>query len=394
MTEFCKRATVERVFRNYEGIEALCCKMLSNFTIGDPKINQFNERLQTGEKSPVCNICWKREDQGLQSWRQQGNKIYHDYHIHKKMELMFDNTCDSKCIYCSRIYSSAWDQEIKSSRFDVPSNALGLHVQSMKENKTDTILEYIKQAGKEIPIDKYAEIVLLGGEPLLTSINKKGLLETCIEKFYEDTPIEKKLLLVLQTNANTPEILLNKTIKKLKEYKILYPYMDLAVSVSAESTGKNYEYVRFGSNYNRFVTNVETWMKEGVFVSSNMSINCVTLNELRNYFELFVELCKKNKKTTILAANLVFDPVELSIGILDKSFEKYIDEGIVYLNDNKMWIENVDEILTNLAEYKKFLGSELKELKNTKKTLNYFKLQRGIDIKDVNQELYEYLIKN
>ena len=390
---FCKRANIERIFRNHEGIEALCCKMLGDFPIGEPAINKIHKRLQKGARPSACDVCWKREDSGLQSWREQGNKIYNNTDVFKKIEIIFDNTCDSSCIYCSGLYSSQWEQEINRSLIPVPDYALATHAKSRIENKTDQILEYIKQAGKFTPLNKATELIILGGEPLLTSINKKGLLEVCIEKFYEDTTKDKNLLIVLQTNANTPESLLIKTINKLKEYKCVYPNIHIDISVSGESVGKNYEYVRYGSSYDRFVKNLNTWMREGFYVTSNMSINCVTLCNLKNYFELFVELCKQNNTTTAIDANLVFDPIQLSINILDKSFEKYINESIVYLRYNSKYINNSKHIIENLKEYKKFLGTELHQIKKTKDTLNYFRLQRNMHIKDVNLELYEYLAK-
>jgi organic radical activating enzyme len=390
---FCKRANIERIFRNHEGIEALCCKMLGDFPIGEPNINKIHKRLQKGATPDACSVCWKREDNGLQSWRQQGNKIYNKTHVFKKIEIVFDNTCDSSCIYCSSLYSSQWEQEIKNSNIPAPDYALATHAVNRKEDKTKKILEYITQAGKDTPLNKSTELILLGGEPLLTSINKKGLLEICIEKFYENTTIDKNLLVVLQTNCNTPKNLLIKTIKKLKEYKQLYPNIQIDISVSGESVGENYEYVRYGSNYDRFVKNLNTWMQEGFYVTSNMSINCVTLNNLKNYFELFVELCKKNNTTTIIDANLVFDPIELSINILDQSFEKYIKDAIVYLRYHGEYIENSKSIILNLNEYKKFLGTEINRVDQTRKTLNYFTLQRNVNIKDINLELYEYLTK-
>jgi MoaA/NifB/PqqE/SkfB family radical SAM enzyme len=390
---FCKRANIERIFRNHEGVEALCCKMLGDLPIGEPNINKIHKRLQKGATPAECNVCWKREANGLQSWRQQGNKIYKNTHVFKKIEIIFDNTCDSSCIYCSGLYSSQWEQEIKKSNIPAPDYALATHATSRNEDKTEKILEYLTQVGKDTPLNKSTELILLGGEPLLTSINKKGLLEICIEKFYEGTTKDKNLLVVLQTNCNTPEPLLIKTIKKLKEYKTVYPNIHIDISVSGESVGKNYEYVRYGSSYEKFVKNLNIWMQEGFYVTSNMSINCVTLNNLKDYFELFVELCKQNNTTTVIDANLVFDPIELSINILDKTFEKYIKDAIVYLRYNREYIENSKNIIANLNEYKKFLGTECNKITQTRNTLNYFTLQRNVNIKDINLELYEYLTK-
>jgi hypothetical protein len=388
----CKRSGVEHIFRNDEGIEALCCKMRSNALIGANELTEIKNQLSNGMRPEICAVCWNNEDRNLESWRQLGNKIYEDSHLYKKIEIIFDNTCDSKCIYCSATYSSQWDQEIKNTKFEIPKFACKNKVINNNDN-TQYIIKYINQVGKQVPAGKTTAIVLLGGEPLLTTINKKNMLEICVNSFYKNNNKDNQLTVVLQTNCNTPELVLNKIIKNIKEYQKIYPNLFVVVSVSAESVGENYEYVRYGSSYDRFVKNLETWIKEGFWVGSNMSINAVSLIDTKKYFELFVELAKKHNIPARLSVNLVYSPKELSIGVLDKKFEYYLNDAISYVQNNKSVFEDYENIINNLTSFKSFIGTEKTYIPDLIKTVEYFRLQRGVDLKIVNKPLYNYLQK-
>ena len=386
----CKRSNIEHIFRNDEGIEALCCKMHSNALIGSNELSEIRQQLIDGHRPAMCSVCWNNEDRNLESWRQLGNKIYNNSNLYKKIEIIFDNTCDSKCIYCSAVYSSQWDQEIKNTKFKVPKFACKTQVISNKNN-TQHILEFINRVGKEVPVGKTTEIVLLGGEPLLTTINKKNMLEACVNSFYENNNKDNVLTVILQTNCNTPEPILNKIIKNIKEYQKLYPNLVVDVSVSAESIGKNYEYVRYGSSYDRFVKNLETWIREGFWISSNMSINAISLIDTKKYFELFVELGKKHNITAQVYANLVYNPKELSIGLLDNNFEYYLTDASLYVQKHKTIFRNYNKVCNNLKSFTSFIGTDKTYIPALIETIEYFKLQRGVDLKNVNEPLYNYL---
>lgn len=394
MSDFCKRASIERTFDNLLNTESFCCKMAHINEIGGKEIKKAEMSLSRGKRIHECNICWDAEKSNTKSWRKLGNEFYkfHKLNIYKKIELFFDNTCDSKCIYCNAQYSSQWLAELKNTEYTPPNFAFSNKNINLKNNNSEKIFDYISTTGYKQPNNLMTEIVLLGGEPMLTTVNKKNLLELCITSFYKNSDPNKSLTIGLQTNCNTPTNLLKKTIKQLKDYKKTFKNLHIYISVSGESTEKNYEYVRHGSSYKRYVDNLNMWLAEGFDISTNMSINCVSIIDTLSYFKFFVNLCKKyNLRSVYISANTVYQPEELSVNILDKRFLVYLDECIEYMSDKHGIIGNVEEVIFNLNSFKKQIGTKVDRTRKTVEALNYFTLERNVHFKDVNPELFNYL---
>jgi organic radical activating enzyme len=362
--------------------------------IGSKELKKAEKALTKGRRIRECNICWDTEKANAKSWRQLGNEFYKFYKldIYKKIELFFDNTCDSKCIYCNAQYSSQWLAELKTTKHTPPNFSCSNKNTNIKNNNSEKIFDYITSVGNTQPDNKITEIVLLGGEPMLTTVNKKNLLELCITSFYKNTNHDKSLTIGLQTNCNTPTNLLQKIIKQLGDYKKTYKNLHVYISVSGESTGKNYEYVRHGSSYKQYVDNLNTWFAAGFTISTNMSINCVSIVDTLSYFKFFIDLCKKyNTNGVYISANIVYQPDALSIDVLDKRFLVYIDKCIEYMSDKHDVIANLDEVIFNLNNFKKHIGTKVDKVPLTVDALNYFTLERGIHFKDVTPELFNYL---
>ena len=88
------------------------------------ELRSLKQAMLNGEKPQACNVCWKNEQQGLSSWRQQKNEQFAhltseaqkadiSYHSTDYIELYISNKCNSKCRMCKPKWSTAWIPEYK-----------------------------------------------------------------------------------------------------------------------------------------------------------------------------------------------------------------------------------------------------------------------------------------
>ena len=391
----CERSKRESIFRNVDGKVALCCKM-PGVDIFSNDVEKIKQDLDNGIKNPACQSCWDIEALGKKSWRIQGNEHYASYPKKHKIELYFDNTCDSACVYCSTTYSSKWVQEIKNTKHSAPDWAdEPVNDKYNWQLTAEHVFEYISNIVEQHnPTDSY-EIVLLGGEPLLTSINKKQILELSIESFYKKAHHDTKLWFVIQTNANTPKTLMLKCIEKVKYYTEKYTNLNFVISVSGESTGKNFEYVRYGCSYDTFVKNIHMWASAGCFIHTNMAVNPISICSITDYFKMLVSVAKTHNIQIDVSVNTIYGPEGMSVRLLDKKFKKYCDEALLYIEQEKQCFVNYRDMVDKIVLIKTLINTnaDMADFKKLVNAVKYFEKSRGLKLSDVNVELHEYILE-
>lgn len=391
----CLRSDHEIIFRTLEDTIGLCCKMYPGARYFTDDVEKIKSDLNNGIRNPACSTCWKYEDIGTKSWRMQGNEHYSALPDKYQIELYFDNTCDSACVYCSKTYSSNWDQEIRRTNYEPPQWANNTNIPNVDRQKyADYIFKYITQVAKEkTQTGGFFEIILLGGEPMLTSINKKLIMDLAIESFFKEVDPDTYLLLSIQTNANTPTKLMDSCLKKIEYYKKKYKNLNFLVSISAESVGKVFEYIRYGCSYTKFLENFKKWADSGCMLNTNMSINSISLCSTKDYLELLTQISKEHGVQVDVAANMVYSPMPMSLGILDNRFKKYCQEALDYAAENKQHFKNYEEIVDKLKTVNSIIGTNnnIKDIYRLKQATDYFENVRKLKIKDINPELYFYM---
>lgn len=389
----CVRSNHEIIFRPLENVVGLCCKMHPGAEMFTDELDKIKSDLHEGIKNPSCSTCWKSEASGSKSWRMHGNEHYLKKPNKYQIELYFDNTCDSACVYCSRIYSSKWEQEILNTNYSPPTWA-GRAIKSKHDSEkyAEYVFDYISQVAKNKKDDDYYEIILLGGEPLLMSINKQELLDLTIESFFKYADPTTYLLLTIQTNANTPAKLMNKCLEKMKFYKKKYANLNYLISVSGESVGKNFEYVRYGCSYERFVDNFNKWASTGYLINTNMAINPISITMLPDYFNFLISVATEHDIKIDVAVNIVYTP-GITIGFLDDRFKKYVKRAIKLVNSRKDQFNNHAEIVEKLQGLHNTIGSDitLTRIKQFSNAIDYFKKVRKVSLNDVNPLLVDYI---
>lgn len=401
---YCKRSKQELVIRTIEDtVEgALCCKMLKTVDMKNPNaLEKIKQDLDNGIKNSHCDICWKHEEQGIRSWRQIGNSIKLRG---RAVDLFLDTTCDAACIYCNHTYSSKWKQEVLHATTEDKNAIKNIHpIDNIitnnidKEQKFQTVLQEIENLGKN-PLqdaDEQTIITLLGGEPLLTPFVKSNTIKDIVEAFYKHSNKRSILKVVIHTNGNTTDAIMEKTFTLIKDLETKYERLEFVFCLSMESVGKLSEYIRYGVSWNQFDKNVDRIMMNNIRITFNMTTSIVSFLDTPNFIKYVFEKAKTYNQTTMCNLNLVRYPKSMSIALLSKEYNFILDELKSIANEYKeYWLH--DRLLFNFLEQvdvaENLLGSDIDDnvIQKGKSVFEYFKRARKMNLYDYNSEIAEY----
>ena len=245
MTKSCDLKGRQKLFFLQLGTTASCCKAYSEplTTYRDLEQltahwNQERAQLDHGTEIASCNVCWKHEAQGHQSYRQLKLDNAGD-----QIELSFDNTCNHMCSYCSPKFSSEWENSISkhglfskvssstNQNFEIKSNTVDY------QHWVDQIHQYIQQQPANT-----VSVKLLGGEPLMQIKHLQKLVEFNSDRIRQ---------LRINTNLNPPN---NKFLTWLLDH---VPSDRLYFDISLDATPKFNHVPRAGFDQHKFLENLE-----------------------------------------------------------------------------------------------------------------------------------------
>jgi len=390
-----------------------CCKMLQASSLddfdpqnyfADPLLSDIRNSLEQGVEHSACDLCWKAEEKNVESWRQVEGKIpehLQNTDLNKdpynkkfqRLELFFDNTCDLACIYCGPWLSSKWAQENEKTK--VFSNFE--YVEKNTNEKTQKIIDTIRNIGRNANEHERVDLAFLGGEPFLSPQVKDGKFMRFVDAYYEHAPLSSELLLNFITNLNTPDKIFDKNLNVLLEAKNKYPNLLVHISMSLECVGEMTELTRFGSNWNQVDKNINKWLEQDwINFNFNTAFNALTLSDAANYISYLVKLYNKHKRKISISPNVVYEPDGLEPSVLDNSFEIYIKNALTILSNNTHCFEDDEGIgwqrlAQNLENISNSLGNNTEKKKNLKVYLTYMNKLRGIDINNSFPLVVKYL---
>ncbi len=186
---------------------------------------------------PRCNHCHMLEKNQQFSPNSISNRIWYlktlastdldffdqveNYKL-KMLDLRWKNTCNFSCIYCGPDLSSAWASEL-----NMPQK---INDRSLRES-----IEYIYNN-----ISSVEHVYLAGGEPLLIKENS-----TLLKYLLESKPD-------IDIRINTNLSVLNNEI-----YNLLKKFKNVHWTVSVDGLGSEFEYVRYGGSWSKFLSNLQ-----------------------------------------------------------------------------------------------------------------------------------------
>ncbi len=398
---FCQRADNELIINAFgKNVKAaLCCKSQDLVNLDEIELQEIRNDLKNGIKNKHCNVCWIHEKKGIRSWRQIGNEEKVKY---KTIELYLNNLCDSSCIYCSHKFSTKWQQEI-SHMNDLDQqiikgliNDITFETSDDKKHHLIHVLEYISKYAKQTGDDP-VQIAVLGGEPLLTPFIKKNIIDDIIDAFYSSSSETRLFKMLIVTNGNTPDNILDKTLEIIESKKQKYKNLKFSISISMESTESIAEYVRYGVKWNQFDRNFKKWINSDNEINISLTANIVSFFDIPNFINYVFREAENADSLISLRFNLALYPEHLSISLLDKKYFYVFEEIKSIVNKNKFTFHSIwryFELLEQLKVAENVFSTQSNNSKTKEKAVTYFDLlerTRKIKLQTVNQELANYL---
>lgn len=241
-----------------------CCKFNHNKELGnvndqDPRNSaawtELREQMLEGRSIKNCESCYKEEQSGVESLRQQSLKFYKPTDATpvklKQLEVSFNNICNLACVMCSEDFSTKWQTEKIKHR--------GLVVKGITAHEFD----YLKWDLSEV-----RQLKIIGGEPMMSQ-----------DKFIE-------LLKHLDRANLTVMIATNATILPNDELKNLLESCDsVSFKVSLDGIGIVNDWIRWPSKFVHIEQNIdiiESWWEN----KDNINLEFHTVIGVYNLFHL------------------------------------------------------------------------------------------------------------
>jgi radical SAM protein with 4Fe4S-binding SPASM domain len=348
-----------------ESIGNINQKSLKSILHGDLN-TAIKKDMLAGIKHQRCSTCHNLESNQRNHFDQVSNRIWYikiikktsldfydqpENHRLRVLDMRWRNTCNFACVYCGPDLSSQWAVEL-----NMP--------QKIDHAALEQSLAYIDSQLHEVE-----HVYLAGGEPLLIKENV-----SLLNKIYEINPN-------IEIRVNTNLSIINNTI-----YNLLKKFKNIHWTVSVDNIGKEFEYVRYGSNWDIFVKNLQQLSAE--FNTINFNLVWFVLN-YSSVFECIDFLLDIRFHENTFIVNPLETPDHLNILNLPQA---KIDELKKILEDrlqksNPLYaLHNSLSLMLNRLEQP--FSKDLSGLKNFLAELD---ARRNLDSRNVFPELYSML---
>lgn len=376
------------------------------------------KEMLAGERPAECDYCWRIEDNGEYSDRVQKSlenwsTVDHDKIIAstgdenfnpRYMEISFSNVCNFKCAYCGPPFSSKWAEEVKA---EGPYKLHMSHYNGIKEHEVqipvrehnpyiEAFWKWFPDAAKDLKVFR-----ITGGEPLLSKDTWKVI------DYLLENP-QPNLEFSINTNSCPPDNLWEKFVSKLNELEKAKAVKSITVFTSAEGTGDQLAYSRYGLDWNLLTRNVTHLLKNTTRtkVSFMSAVNLYSVPSFKLYVQYVLDLMTKfntkDKRITIDFA-YVRHPEFLDIQIVPKDMmEEYVKPAIDLMRDNLRWplfqdweIQRIERIYSDcINRYYRNDPAELKKIRlNRYRFLQFTKeydRRRGTNFLEVFPEFEQF----
>ena len=320
-----------------------------------------------GQRPSECYYCWNIEDLEGDHF---SDRVFHsssdfaeplietlaelpwDQPINPKyLEVSFGNGCNYRCGYCCPQASTLWVDEIKKhGNYDLTYNQYGidfLEKGTYYGPKDDN--PYIEAFWKWWPSLRkdLHTLRITGGEPLMNP----GALQ--FFDLLEDEPAPQ---LELSVNSNLGvsfnkmdrmytriQSLLNN--KKIKKFSLF---------TSIDTWGEQAEYMRTGLKCDHWERNLIKAFDMGFQVNIMCTFNVLCVTNFKSLLDKVIEWRKKYGKNAVrFDTPYLKEPPHWMINILPKEFIKYMDDNLLYIQNNEWFRSDEYEKFKRVTNYMK-----------------------------------------
>ena len=300
--------------------------------LSNRKINDQNVWLEG------CWECKHLESAGIKSFRQsmiEGLGEIHNASGPKRIDLLFDRSCNLACTTCGPHASTFWEKHLRD-------HSLPIEVHSGPTNNFETV----KRLLRSLDLSNLEQVQFCGGETLMgnTYWNTARLIADLVPD------LRDKILLGFQTNGTQP-------IDK-KYHEIIERFRLVKFMISIDGTHDRFEYLRWPAGWNQVVDNIMSIREQApanVMFYIQETTSCLNLL----YFGQVQDWVQKNFST-----NRCGDPTDHSTQLaihdyldVDNITQEYVDaiQGTrmaQFVTEN--WQENPAKIQHFIQEIEKF----------------------------------------
>jgi len=310
-----------------------------------------------GKRPTECDYCWRIEDSSPDALSDRTYKSYEEWaepHITKiqnmpwnqnvvpsYLEVSFSNVCNFKCSYCSPQVSSKWMEEIDRFGPYPTSNRFG-NIEWLNQTNAMPIPHkdenpYVDAFWKWWP-SIYTELQnfrITGGEPLMTKDTFR-ILDYVIEN------PNPRLDLAINSNMCVPEALFEKFIEKIKIICSENKVKHFRIFTSADTYGKQAEYIRNGLDYNKWLSNIRRVLDEVPECTFTImsTYNALSVFQYENFLKDVLEIKLAYIKPNMQHSPLMIDvpylrhPEHQSVFILPKKLRKNMKAQVDFMYNN------------------------------------------------------------
>lgn len=356
---------------NFDGKVKNCIR--SAGTIGNIKDNNIQDILHgetnlntqecmlNDQPGPDCHTCYDLEG-GKRAFDIISDRIFyirelkqepfddytHNNHDLKAIDIRWSNLCNFACVYCSSEFSSKWASELKQ------------HIEQPSDQQLDDFKNYIFDNAK-----KLKHVYLAGGEPLLMKQNQDLL----------DILLEQNPNVNLRINTN-----LSKTDTKV--FDTVCQFNNVHWTVSVETIGDEFEYIRYGGKWQDFLDNLSTISLTDHKISFNMLYFLLNYNSLFDTVDFFKDLGYHNNSFIIGA---LLSPLYLNVRHLPDDVLESIQSKLQERIDNNPGYL-LEDSYKNLLRY--VAQPFEKDLANSISQLRVMDQRRNLDSRKTFKDLY------
>jgi organic radical activating enzyme len=342
---------------------------------------EMRKQMLEGIRPPECGYCWKVEDnskslsdriyKSSEKWAAPYipdivNKPWDDNVAPSYVEVNFGNVCNFKCSYCAPHISSKWMDEVQqyggyptSTNFNDLTWIKKSNLMPIPNNQSNPYVDSFWEWWPTI-YSTVGHFRITGGEPLLNK-NTFKVLDYIIEN--------PNLNLELSINSNMcpPDDLMDKFIDKIKIIINEKKVKACTIYTSAEAYGRHAEYIRFGMDYNLWMSNIERVLKEvpgsrfGIMSTYN-ALSIISYKEfLKDILRLKTEYYKEeyNFSPVVLDIPYLRHPFHQTIFVLTKDFNPYIEDQLTFMYQN---LENKNWKKTRFMGFFEYEATNLKRI--------------------------------
>jgi len=242
-------------------------------------------KMLAGEKLDMCGVCYYREENGLESLRQEGMQEFNvdeliplvnedgsmdvepEYFEHKAMH------CNLQCQTCNPVFSSTWAQlEKKMYGYEWPNS----FDKPLEQAHADSIIRSIMEK-------RCKKINWSGGEPMMMPVHWK-VIDKLTELLGDPEYSDYVKTIRMQYNTN----LTHKTWKNKSIPEMLKPF-NIELRTSMDGVGDTFEFNRDGANWEECWRNWNEYYDLGFEMEINAVYTSTLLMNMEEYQRLYFD---------------------------------------------------------------------------------------------------------